>query len=96
MPIDGNVRAVNLLPPDLRGAAPATAELVAAPAQAKRAPFVALLIGSILLIKGFLEQSGIDISPLSLSVWAIPSAVAALVIHGVRLMLLDRRLRRKT
>jgi uncharacterized membrane protein len=55
-----------------------------------------IAIGSILLIKGFLEQSGIDISPLSLSVWAIPSAVAALVIHGVRLMLLDRRLRRKT
>ncbi len=55
-----------------------------------------IAIGSILLIKGFLEQSGIDISPLSLSVWAIPSAVAALVIHGIRLMLLDRRLRRKT
>jgi uncharacterized membrane protein len=54
-----------------------------------------IAIGSILLIKGFLEQSGIDISPLSLSVWAIPSAVAALVIHGVRLALLDRRLRRK-
>ena len=54
-----------------------------------------IAIGSILLIKGFLEQSGIDISPLSLSVWAIPTAVAALVIHGVRLMLLDRRLGRK-
>jgi len=53
-----------------------------------------IAIGSILLIKGFLEQSGIDISPLSLSVWAIPSAVAALIIHGIRLLLLDRRLRR--
>jgi uncharacterized membrane protein len=54
-----------------------------------------IAIGSILLIKGFLGQSGIDVSPLSLSVWAIPTAVAALVIHGTRLMLLDRRLRRK-
>ncbi len=55
-----------------------------------------IAIGSILLIKGFLEQNGIDVSPLSLSVWAIPTAIAALVIHGIRLMLLDRRLRRKT
>ncbi len=55
-----------------------------------------IAIGSILLIKGFLAQNGIDVSPLSLSVWAIPTAVAALVIHGVRLMLLDRRLGRKT
>jgi uncharacterized membrane protein len=54
-----------------------------------------IAIGSILLIKGFLEQSGFDISPLSLSVWAIPTAIAALTIHGVRLLLLDRRLRRK-
>jgi uncharacterized membrane protein len=55
-----------------------------------------IAIGSILLIKGFLEQNGIDVSPLSLSVWAIPTAVAAFVIHAVRLVLLDRRLRRKT
>jgi uncharacterized membrane protein len=53
-----------------------------------------IAIGSILLIKGFLEQSGIVVSPLDLSVWAIPSALAALLIHGARLLLLDRRLRR--
>jgi uncharacterized membrane protein len=52
-----------------------------------------IAIGSILLIKGLLEQSDIIVSPLSLSVWAIPTALAALVIHGVRLWLLDRRLR---
>jgi uncharacterized membrane protein len=55
-----------------------------------------IAIGSILLIKGFLEQNGIAISPLDLSVWAIPTAVCALAIHGLRLLLLDRRLRRKT
>ena len=54
-----------------------------------------IAIGSILLIKGFLEQNGIIASPLSLSVWAIPTALAALAIHGTRLMLLDRRLRRR-
>lgn len=53
-----------------------------------------IAIASILLIKGFLEQNGIIVEPLQLSVWAIPTAVCALAIHGTRLMLLDRRLAR--
>lgn len=53
-----------------------------------------IAIASILLIKGFLEQNGIVVEPLELSVWAIPTAIAALLIHGVRLWLLDRRLKR--
>jgi uncharacterized membrane protein len=52
-----------------------------------------LAVGSILLIRGFLETNGIVVQPLSLSLWAIPTAVAAAVIHGVRLLMLDRRLR---
>jgi uncharacterized membrane protein len=51
-----------------------------------------IAIASILLIKGFLEQNGILVEPLHLSVWAIPTAACALLIHGTRLMLLDRRL----
>jgi uncharacterized membrane protein len=51
-------------------------------------------IASILLIKGFLEQFGIDLAPLQLSLWAIPSAIAAFFIHGVRLLRFDRALRR--
>ena len=51
-----------------------------------------LAIGSILLIVGFLDQSGITVEPLRLSMWAIPTAIAAFVIHGARLLLLDRRL----
>ncbi|WP_437567982.1 DUF969 domain-containing protein [Sorangium sp. So ce542] len=54
-----------------------------------------LAIASILLIKGFLEQNGILVEPLQLSVWAIPTAILALVVHGTRLLLLDRRLRRE-
>ena len=50
-------------------------------------------IGSILLIKGFLEQNGIAIEPVQLAVWAIPTALAAFAIHATRLLLLDRSLR---
>ena len=53
-----------------------------------------IAIGSILLIKGFLEQNGVIVEPLHLSVWAIPTAVAAFLIHAVRLYLLERALSR--
>lgn len=56
---------------------------------------VFIAIGSILLIKGFLQQSGILVQPFELSVWALPSAVLALLIHGTRVLLLDRKLRRE-
>lgn len=51
-------------------------------------------IGSILLIKGFLAQNGITADPLQLSLWAIPTAVAAYAIHAARIMLFARRLER--
>ena len=54
-----------------------------------------IAIGSILLIKGFLEQNGIRVEPLHIALWAIPTAVAALLVHGVRLLLLDRRLKKQ-
>lgn len=53
-----------------------------------------IAIGSILLMKGFLEQQGIILEPLELSVWAIPTAIAAFLIHGFRLWRFDRRLKR--
>jgi len=54
-----------------------------------------IAVQSILLIKGFLEQSGINVEPLHLSVWAIPTAIAALIIHFIRLWLLDRSLAKR-
>ncbi len=54
--------------------------------------FVAL--GSVLLMVGILASSGIVIEPLHLSLWAIPSAIAAFVIHGARVLLFERRLRK--
>ena len=54
-----------------------------------------IAIGSILLMKGVLDGYGIHIEPFHLSVWAIPTAIAAFLIHGTRLVLLDRRLRER-
>ncbi len=50
-----------------------------------------LAIASILLIKGFLESAGILVEPLQLSVWAIPTALAAFAVHGFRLWRLGAR-----
>jgi uncharacterized membrane protein len=55
--------------------------------------FVAM--SSVLLMVGFLTSSGIVLDPLHLSVWAIPTALAALVVHATRLLLFDRRLARR-
>jgi uncharacterized membrane protein len=53
-----------------------------------------IAIGSILLMVGFLAQNGIVMDPIHLSLWSIPTAIAAFVIHGFRLVLFDRKLRR--
>lgn len=53
-----------------------------------------IAIGSILLIRGFLETSGIQVEPADLALWAIPTAICAFVIHGTRVLLLDRKLAR--
>jgi uncharacterized membrane protein len=52
-------------------------------------------VSSILLMKGFLQQNGIVVEPLQLSLWAIPTAVAAFAIHATRQFLFDRRLARE-
>lgn len=52
-----------------------------------------IAIGSILLMVGFLAASGIAMDPIHLSLWAIPTAIAAFAIHAVRLILFDRRLK---
>lgn len=52
-----------------------------------------LAFGSILLMRGILQGYGYEIEPLHLSLWAIPTAIAAFLIHGFRLRRLDRRIR---
>lgn len=52
-----------------------------------------IAIGSILLIRGFLDQNGIRVEPAQLALWAIPTAICAFVVHCTRLVLLERSLR---
>ena len=48
-------------------------------------------IGSIVLIQQVLAADGYVLAPLELALWAIPSAIAAFLIHGARLWWWDRR-----
>ena len=54
-----------------------------------------IAIGSIILIIQTLEPYGYDLAPFDLAIWAIPTAVIAFAIHSVRLLLLDRSLRKR-
>ncbi len=54
-----------------------------------------IAIGSIILIQATLATYGYTLSPLELAVWAIPTAIAAFLIHGTRLLLFDRSLARR-
>jgi uncharacterized membrane protein len=55
-----------------------------------------LAIGSILLITGFVNSTyHTHLQPLSLAMWAIPSALCASLVHGTRLLRLDRHLERE-
>lgn len=54
-----------------------------------------LAIGSILLMKAVLDAQGMVVEPFVLSMWAVPTAIAALLIHGGRLLWMDRRLKRR-
>jgi uncharacterized membrane protein len=56
--------------------------------------FVAL--GSVLLIQAVLQQNHIAVAPLRVALWAIPTALVAFAVHALRLLWLDRRLRRQT
>jgi len=55
---------------------------------------VFVAIGAVLLIQGFYARNGIELEPLTIAIWALPTAIAAFVIHSIRLKLLQRRLER--
>ncbi|MBV8682664.1 MAG: DUF969 domain-containing protein [Caulobacteraceae bacterium] len=53
--------------------------------------FIAL--GAVLLMDAFLRENGIKgIDPIKIGLWAIPSAIAALLIHSIRLVRLDAKI----
>jgi uncharacterized membrane protein len=57
---------------------------------------VFIAFGAVLLADNFLRENGITgIEPLHIGLWAIPTAVAALVIHVSRLLRLDAQVHRE-
>ena len=56
---------------------------------------VFVAIGAVLLIQGFYAQNGIVLEPLHIAPWALPTAIAAFVIHAIRIVLFQRALLRK-
>lgn len=53
---------------------------------------VFIALGAVLLIQGFYAQHGIELEPLQIALWALPTAIAAFIIHGVRSVLFARRI----
>lgn len=53
---------------------------------------VFIAFGAVLLIQSFLSKNGIALEPLAIALWALPTAIAAFVIHAVRIVLFQRKL----
>jgi uncharacterized membrane protein len=53
---------------------------------------VFLAFSAVLLIQGFFKSQGIELDPLAIGLRALPTAIAASVIHGVRILVFERRL----
>jgi len=51
-------------------------------------------IGSVLLMVSFFASNGMPMDALTISLWAIPTAIVAFAVQAVRLLLFDRRLKR--
>ncbi len=56
---------------------------------------VFLALGAVLLIQGFYATHGIVLAPLAIALWALPTAIAAFVIHALRVLLFERALTRR-
>jgi len=56
---------------------------------------VFIALGAVLLIQGFYAQHGIELTPLAIALWALPTAIVAFVIQSVRIWRYQRRLQRR-
>jgi len=56
---------------------------------------VFLAFGAVLTIQSFYDGHAIHLTPLSISLWALPTAIAAFVIHAVRIAIFQLRLERR-
>lgn len=51
---------------------------------------VFVAVGSVLLITSFVDATyGLQLAPLDLALWAIPSAIIAFLVHGFRVLRVD-------
>ena len=51
--------------------------------------------GAIVLMTTFLKEAGIEVEPIRVALWGIPTAICAFAIHAWRLSRLDRVLERE-
>jgi len=51
--------------------------------------------GAIVLMTTFLREAGVNVEPIHVAVWGIPTAICAFIIHSVRMIRLDGALRRE-
>jgi uncharacterized membrane protein len=51
--------------------------------------------GAIVLMTTFLKEAGIEVEPIHVALWGIPTAISAFAIHALRLHRLDRQLARE-
>ena len=56
---------------------------------------VFVAFGAIVLMTTFLKEAGVDVAPIHVALWGIPTAICAFVIHAVRLRRLDKQLARE-
>lgn len=56
---------------------------------------VFIALGAVLLIQGFYAQHGIELTPLAIALWALPTAIVAFAIQSVRIWRYQRRLQRR-
>ena len=56
---------------------------------------VFIALGAVLLIQAFYAQHGIELEPLQIALWALPTAIAAFAIQVVRLYRFQRSLERR-
>lgn len=54
-----------------------------------------IAFGAVLLIKGFYDQNGIHLDPIHIAIWGIPTAISAFIIHSIRLVLLDKKIKKE-
>jgi uncharacterized membrane protein len=57
---------------------------------------VFLAFGAVLLIQAFYAGHGIALDPMAIALWALPTAIAAFIIHALRIVWFQRGLRRGT